>query len=142
SAASCYKCGADFPLEHATSEVAPKLSGDSGPAAVTGYEREPQQLHHLAADPVDTVQRRVYAEAPQVAAKETEFFARQRLFSKTSMPGVVAAQRTPQIIPVRVFHAKPRRYLVTRVALPTLLVVAIPIVGYFGYRHQTQTQNG
>ena len=141
SAESCYKCGADFPIEHATIEGAPKSAADSGPATVSGFEQERQRFHRPAADPVDTLQRRARHEAPQVMAKEMEFFAHERPLAAALMPSFPASQRTPQIIPVRAREMRARRYLVTRVALPALLVAAIPIVGYFGYRHQAQVEN-
>src|SRR5437773_4296700 len=54
SADSCYKCGADFPMERATIEKAPKFAADLGPATVSGFERERQRLHRPAGDPGDT----------------------------------------------------------------------------------------
>src|SRR5437762_10899121 len=51
-AESCYKCGADFPMERATIEKAPKSVADFGPATVSGFEQERQRLQRPATDPV------------------------------------------------------------------------------------------
>ena len=147
SAQSCYKCGADFPIERATvaeapNAVAPDHEEDSAGSTMGGFEQERQRSHRPAADPVDTVQRRVRRETPQLIAKEMEFFAHGRPLGAGMAASFPAPQRTPQIIPVRVRETRARRYLLIRVALPTLLVAAIPVVGYFGYRHQAQVDNG
>ena len=141
SAESCYKCGADFPIKRFTIEAARTSAGDFGPATVSGFEQKRQRLHRPAPDPVDTLQHRVRREAPQVITKEMEFFAHERPLAASVTPTFPASQRTPQVFAVRVRETRARRYLVTRIALPTLLVAAISIVGYFGYRHQGQVEN-
>jgi ribosomal protein L40E len=141
SAESCYKCGADFPIKRMTIEAAPTSAEDFGPAAVSGFEQKRQRLHRPAPDPVDTLQHRVRREARQVIAKEMEFFAHERPLAAAVTPSFPASQRTPQIFAVRVRETRARRYLVTRVALPTLLIVGVAIAGLLAYRHQAQVEN-
>jgi len=140
-AESCYKCGADFPMDRATIEEAPKPAADFGPGTISGFEQERQRLHQPAGDPVDTLQRRIRREAPKVIAKEMEFFVHERPLAPAVTPSFPAQQRTPQIFAVRVRGKRARRYLVTRVALPTLLIVGVAIAGLFAYRHQAQVEN-
>jgi hypothetical protein len=70
-----------------------------------------------------------------------EFFAHERPLAAAVTPSFPASQRTPQIFPVRVRETRARRYIVTRVALPTLLIVGVAIAGFFAYRYQAQGEN-
>ena len=155
SARSCYKCGADFPMERAI-EGSPKAvtpDPDTAASTISAFEQKRQRsepferllqqlrerrLHGSAADPVDTLKRR--PEAPHVVADEVEFFAHNRP-PGTGVTASFASQRVAEIIPVRARETRALRYLATRTTLATLLIVGVAIAGFFAYRHQAQDEN-
>jgi hypothetical protein len=157
STQSCYKCGADFPVQIATTQEGPATlesqapSGRSrvgefrrdpglslGSAEGTLFDRDPGLPPPSAEGTIEAHARRSRREAEQAPAHEVEVIARERPLGGRITRLFPAVERATQVVPVRIRETSAGRSRVARAALSTLLVIAVALSGYFVYRSSTQ----
>ena len=136
SALNCYKCGADLPVEAKSTEVpaeSVELESAAGFVPIIGFEPERQSVQGATAEEVNTFQRPPHRDATQVVTNLVEFFAHERSLGRGVTPLLSSPNRIGQ------HPARSRRiswrFLVTRVALPMLLVAGVATASYLAYHH-------
>ena len=156
STQSCYKCGADFPVQIATTQEGPatlESQAPSGRSRVgefqrdpglslgsegTLFDRDPGLPPTSAEGTIEAHARRLRREAKQAPAHEVEVIARERPPGGRITRLFPAVERATQVVPVLIRETKSGRSRVARAALSTLLVIAVALSGYFVYRSSTQ----
>ena len=141
SATNCRECGAEFPAPLSSTDAvssdwlateAPRASSASGYGDI---ERREAPLPERATDSLNVLKRQSDDEFPGARAHDVEVVAREpRRLTGGVTPLFFAEQRAAHVIPMPHFATIAQRSRIARVSLPTLLVAALALSGYYAYR--------